>query len=145
MAEEQKQSKAAFFTRKAANAGVKLPLYTPAGEKTEHWVRILGVDSDIFRATDSEVRRTLMKAAALEGDKALTQKTIDDARLDCLAVLVADWSFPEPCTPESVREFLIEAPQIADAIDKAATKRALFTSGELSASPPTLSTSSAST
>ena len=36
----------AFFTRGVANEGVQLPLYLPTGEKSEHWVRILGVDSD---------------------------------------------------------------------------------------------------
>ena len=42
----------AFFTRGKANEGVQLPLYLPDGSKSEHWVRILGVDSDIFRAAE---------------------------------------------------------------------------------------------
>ena len=31
-----------FFTRGKANEGVQLPLYTPDGSKSEHWVRVLG-------------------------------------------------------------------------------------------------------
>ena len=47
----------AFFTRGVANEGLQLPLYLPNGEKSEHWVRVLGVDSDSFRAAEAESKR----------------------------------------------------------------------------------------
>lgn len=34
-----------FFTRENANEGIELPLLLPDGTKTEHWLRIRGVDA----------------------------------------------------------------------------------------------------
>jgi hypothetical protein len=42
------------------------------------------------------------------------------------AALVKSWSFEEPCTPASVREFLKEAPQVADAVVAAADDHSRF-------------------
>ena len=105
-----------FYTRTKANEGVKLPLSTPDGEKTDHWLMILGVDSDVFREAESEAKRSLI------------QKKADpkEAMLSVVASLVSDWSFDKPCTQEEVKAFLKEAPQIADAVDKVAGDRKLF-------------------
>ena len=43
----------AFFTRDRANEGIELPLYLPNGRKSEHWLRVLGVDSDAFRLAEA--------------------------------------------------------------------------------------------
>jgi hypothetical protein len=45
----------AFYTRQKANEGIQLPLFLPDGTKTDHWIRIRGIDSDAFRiANDTE-------------------------------------------------------------------------------------------
>jgi hypothetical protein len=50
----------AFYTRQKANEGIQLPLFLPDGTKTDHWIRIRGIDSDAFRiANDTEHRNAL--------------------------------------------------------------------------------------
>lgn len=115
----------AFFTREKAEAGIKLPLYSPLGEKTEHWLRIRGIDSDEFRVAESEARRDAMRVAAIE-DPEERNIAIADAQRSLIATLVIGWSFEQECSHSNVMKFLREAPQIQDAIDKAASRRALF-------------------
>jgi hypothetical protein len=47
---------------------------------------------------------------------------------------VVGWSYDEPVTPENVQELLANAPSLADAIDRAASKRADFVGKQLLAS-----------
>lgn len=134
----------AFFTRGVANEGVQLPLYLPTGEKSEHWVRVLGVDSDAFRAAEAESKRDAFRIAGIESreERALE---IAKSKRRLIASLVTSWSFPQECTVENVEAFFMEAPQIMDAIDLAASKRALFFVGRSNSSRPSPSTSSGST
>lgn len=131
----------AFFTRGVANEGVQLPLYTPNGEKSEHWVRVLGVDSDSFRMAEADSKRDAFRIAGIESrEERAAEITKSKRRL--IASLVAAWSFEQPCTVSNVEAFFLEAPQIMDAIDIAASKRALFFAGRSSSSQPTPSMSS---
>lgn len=114
-----------FHTRAKSSEGVNVPLMLPDGSPTEHWVKVRGVDSDEYRRADSRARRRAIDIAQ-EKDEAKREDMIEDTKLDVLSVLVADWSFDRPCTPEEVKAFLREAPQIADLVDKTAYKRALF-------------------
>ncbi|UXX42070.1 hypothetical protein [Pseudomonas phage phiH2] len=134
----------AFFTRSRANEGLELPLYLPNGQKSEHWVRILGVDSDSFRNAEAESRRDAFRIAQIE-DLADRAKAIADSKRRLVASLVVAWSFDRPCNVDEVEAFFREAPQIMDAIDLAASKRALFFGAGSSSSRPTPSTSSSST
>lgn len=134
----------AFFTRSKANEGLQLPLYLPDGNKSEHWVRILGVDSDAFRNAEAESRRDAFRIAQIE-DVAERSTAIADSKRRLVASLVAAWSFDRPCNVDEVTAFFKEAPQIMDAIDLAASKRALFFGAGSSSSRPTPSTSSSST
>jgi len=113
-----------FYTRGASNDGVKLPLVTPTGEKTEHYIMIHGVDSDVFRIADSDSKRASMRIAALpenERDEALRA-----AKRRLVAALIFAWSFDQDPTAENVEAFLVEAPQVADTVDRVAGNRALF-------------------
>lgn len=105
-----------FYTRTKANEGVKLPLSTPDGKETDHWLMIRGVDSDAFREAEADAKRSLI------------QKKADpkEAMLSAVSALVSDWSFDKPCTQDAVKDFLREAPQIADSVDKVAGDRKLF-------------------
>lgn len=130
-----------FFTRQKSNEGVVLPLSLPDGSPTEHWIRIRGVDSDEYRKADARARRKAMEIAQ-EKDEAKRDDMIEETKIDVLAALFVDWSFDKPCTAEHVREFLREAPQIAEVVDKSAYRRALFFgkgSGSSSSSPSTSS------
>lgn len=137
----------AFMTRERANEGHKIPLHTPDGQLTKHWVRVRGVDSDEFvRARNRQTR----KIAAIVEIKSEVEKedAILDATLDLHCALVADWSFSDSelmgekamaCTPENVKNFLRNAPQIAAEIDKLASHRTFFfktPSGGLMPMPP---------
>jgi hypothetical protein len=133
-----------FFTRQRANEGIKLPLVHPTtGAVTEHWLRIRGRDSDVFRRAETESRRRLVDLVkeAESNDKETVAKQLEAAEegemRKLVSALVMDWSFPDPCTPENVSEFLQEAPHIQDAIDKAAVRRSLFFAGVSSNSPDT--------
>lgn len=133
-----------FFTRGRANEGVQLPLYHPDGTKSEHWVRILGIDSDVFRTAEAESRRDAFRVAAID-DKQERSQAIAASKRRLVASLVVAWSFDGPCDLDSVEAFLVEAPQIMDAIDVAASRRALFFARGSSSSQPSQSTSSSST
>src|SRR5690554_3225672 len=134
----------AFFTRERANEGVEVPLYTPDGTKSEHWLRIRGVDSDHFRLAEAESKRDAFRVASIE-DPVERAKAIQDAKLDLIAALVISWSFEKECTPENIKEFFRQAPQIADAVDQVASKRALFFAKRSSSSVSTPKPSSGST
>ena len=56
----------AFFTRERANEGVEVPLYTPDGTKSQHWIRIRGVDSDAFREAEANSKRDAFRVASIE-------------------------------------------------------------------------------
>jgi hypothetical protein len=114
-----------FFTRKIANDGIKVPLSLPSGEETEHYFIVRGVDSDAFRNADARARRMALVISEIE-DKQEKEKMIQESHLDIIVSLIAGWSFEEECTPDNVRKLLIEAPQLADAVDKIAAKRSLF-------------------
>lgn len=134
----------AFFTRELANEGIEIPLYLPDGTKTEHWLRIRGVDSDHFRLAEAESKRDAMRVAMIE-DPLERAKAIADAKLNLIAALVISWSFEKECTLENVKEFFRQAPQIADAVDQVASKRALFFAKRSSSSLSTPKPSSGST
>lgn len=130
-----------FFTREKANEGIQVPLWRPDGTKSEHWIRIRGIDSDIFREADAMARREAVGIASVE-DPAERSRQIAALKRRLSVSLVVDWSFPEECTKEAVEKFFIEAPQIMDAIDTASGKRALFFASESSNSQPLPSTAS---
>lgn len=139
-----------FKTRQRASEGVRLPLQTPDGKPTEHWLQVRHVWSDEFQEANEaglrEVREWLAAELAsldLPDDAQLPAhlrerlaKESRRVRLAALASLVAGWSFEEEATPENVRAFLEEAPQVASAIDAFAVRNeAFFAQG--SASLPT--------
>lgn len=114
-----------FYTRDKANEGIKLPLSKPDGTKTDHYVHILGRDSDAFREADAEAKRNALKIAQIDDETEL-KKSAEEAKLSLIAKLVIGWSFEEELTFENIKTFLKEAPQIADKIDQVAGMRALF-------------------
>lgn len=127
----------AFLTRERANAGHKIPLHTPDGTLTDHWLVVRGVDSDEFTRTRNRHTRRVAEIAALPEEE--REAAILDATLDLHAALVGDWSFTMPCTVENVKAFLREAPQIAAEVDRLASNRTFFfktPSGGLMPTPP---------
>lgn len=114
-----------FFTRQKANEGVKLPLYLPDGTPSEHWIKVRGIDSDHFRKAEASAKRKAIEFAQIDDVEERANK-VRETELECIAALVAGWSFDMECTKENVVNFLREAPQIADMVNRYAARRAEF-------------------
>lgn len=132
-------SKSRFFTRAKANEGIKIELKYPDGTPTDFWIRVRGVDSDAYKKAIAEMRARAMElfgsedAGSKKKIKDMSQGEIhEDELLNIHVALVADWNIeddngkPLPCTPEEIKKFLREAPQIADQINEVSTRRKLF-------------------
>lgn len=114
-----------FFTRDRANEGIELPLFLPgSSEKSGHWLRVRGVDSDEFRTAQVLSQRNLREA--FDNGKVPTEKFHIDQKRLLVAALVAGWSFPKEFNQENLIEFLTNAPQIEEAVNQIATRRNLF-------------------
>ena len=111
-----------FHTREKANEGVKLPLVTPDGNETDHYLMVRGIDSDAFRAAESLAKRAIITAGA----DADIQEIAKEAALDVVTSLVSAWSFDDELTTDNIKGFLRDAPQITNEIDRIAGDRALF-------------------
>ena len=114
-----------FFTRQAANEGVKLPLQHPDGTPSGHWLQVRGIDSDSFRRAETKGKQRVMELLSVKDDH-LREEEIEKAEVECIASLVAGWSFPQPLTQEEVVLFLTEAPQIREQVNSFAARRAAF-------------------
>ena len=126
-----------FFTRQKANQGKKLPLFTPEGAKTEHYFKLLGVDSDVFRKAEVEAKREAMEVLELfKEDKDAEKRNEALAHLSrkTLASAVVEWSFEQELTIDNVANFFKEAPQIYDAVNRFVGNRELFFAKELKSS-----------
>ena len=111
-----------FATRGPANKGIKLPLVSPGGGATDYWIEILGIDSDQFR----EAEHNLLASLAKDIDETAGFAELESKKAELLSSLITGWNLKEKFTKENVEKLLIEAPQIAEAINKAAADRALF-------------------
>ena len=83
----------------------------------DEWLDYLGTDSDAFREAKREMQKLTM-AGEIEGE---------DVEPFLLSSLIVDWSFDEECNDENKRELLRESPALAEALDRAASRRANFT------------------
>ncbi len=130
----------ALFTRGGANAGAVMEVLGPDGKKTEHWIRVRGVDSDEFQKAHALMRRRLMEYIEQHGtdikkDEAY-QEHLANLRREHQASLVMDWSFEEPCTKEAAIELFTNARYIAEQVDEFAGKRDRFVStGQIACEP----------
>lgn len=114
-----------FFTRQNANRGTRLALADPTtGKETEHFLHVLGTNSDAFAAANAQVRKDMLVAAEKaqeaesQGDKAaIIHQAREDGNLKVMASLISDWSFDMPCTEENKMHFLKEAPQIVSTLN----------------------------
>ena len=108
-----------FYTRDTANEGVKIDLFLPTGEKSEHSITVAGIDSDRFRHANNALLRKLAKQSKEENKEV-------DFELELLAHCVISWTFNEELTTESAKAFLLNAPQIRDKADQIIGNRERF-------------------
>lgn len=114
-----------FYTRQIANEGVKLPLWYPDGTISEHSFQVRGIDSDAFRQAEAKAKRKAIELAQIE-DLQARAEAVREVELECIAALIASWTFEIECTLTNVVNFLREAPQIADMVNRFAAKRAEY-------------------
>lgn len=123
-----------YKTREKANEGIKVKLIDPStGRVGEDWVEVVSSLSDAFREARDKALQNAGETAGL-GDEAKRKDAIAEVKAKMHAALVKSWSFDEPCTPEAVREFLREAPQVADAVVSVADDHSRFFGNGLSGS-----------
>ena len=122
---EQKAGMDSFFTSESASEGVRMPLNDPLGRRTEHWLHIIGADSDEFRLADSAAKRRAVELGSITDETARDTAVMELTR-KLTATLVKDWSFDQPCTQANIIEFFKKAPQIERAVNIAAVNRSLF-------------------
>jgi hypothetical protein len=121
-----------FFTRETANKGITLPLYTPDGEKSEHSLTILGVDSDAHYKAELNEKRKIMSLQAqvqnLSPEKRdeLVAEMQQACEIEIFAALIGDWTFKQKCSHANKVKFLTNAPQFTTLIDKIASDRKRF-------------------
>lgn len=121
-----------FKTRSKANEGVRVPLSTPDGKKTDHWLQIRSVWSDEYQAARSELVRQAIedgkKAAEAKPDEVASVRKESDRRRRAAAAasLIAGWSFDLEFSEEAVTDFLLEAPQILAHVERIAEDNARF-------------------
>jgi len=116
-----------FFTREVANEGLLMPLKLPNGEPSDEWIRVLGRDSDQFRAAELIANRKALNALeSFTGDAHAAEEIGVNLQRECIAALISAWSFELELTLDNKLRVLREAPQIADAINLLAGDRARF-------------------
>ncbi len=125
----------AFFTRARANEGVTIPLHTPEGAESGHWLEISGIDGDAFQKAKARQPRIMAEIAVIENEEEREAAAMV-AMCNLLAVVVKSWTFNDPakmpsgelyeCNVANASMFLQEAPQIRTRIDEIISSRAGF-------------------
>jgi len=120
-----------FYTKDAANEGVKVPLYWPDGKKSDFWLLVAGVDSDVYTQAKTKLDRYAMTAyKGLEDDEAqsIHLGKVTELKASC----VLDWNMRDndgndvAFTFENVVKLLDKAPQLMKEIDDVIYDRTQF-------------------
>lgn len=120
------EAKTKFGTKKLANEGVRLYLVDPAtGLKTEHWLTVLGTDSQAFRSTKVTGQRAIAGKDWSKNEEG-REKAIQEHRMDLTTCIVTGWSFEDTFTKDALKEFFDESPGVAEQVDIFASDRSNF-------------------
>jgi len=103
-----------FRTAKFHSEAQKLPLFLPDGTESEHYLQIIGVKSPIMRKKKSDLIRNAAKSIK-EGE--WNDDVAAELNTQLIASAIVGWSFDEECSYENVYQFLVDAPEIFDAVD----------------------------
>ena len=123
-----------FYTKPKSDAGIKLQLERPDGTPTDEFLIVRGIDSDAFQQKQIEVRSAILREMKEDESDEHFDAIQQRHKIDLLASLVAGWSFDKKCKLEDVKEFLTNAPHIADKIDSISADRVFFMQTESDAS-----------
>tara|TARA_R110000796_G_scaffold17656_2_gene54197 strand:- start:14488 stop:14931 length:444 start_codon:yes stop_codon:yes gene_type:complete len=119
-----------FDVKSTSDAGIKVKLFTPNGDETEHWLTVLGADSDVFAQAESDALKKQIEATRrLEASPKLLADANRKISRDMVAKLVRSWSLTETageCNTENVSKFFTKAPQIYEQVNSVAGNRKNF-------------------
>ena len=127
-----------FFTQAAVEEGVKIPLTLADGTETDHWLKVIGVDSEL--ALKAQITRDRKLSIKNKGkSKSKVSKTItlqevketEDLIFETYASLVVDWSFDRECTKENIIELFTNARYISIQVKEAAEDQSNFMKSNL--------------
>lgn len=122
-----KSAMSEFYTRASANEGKKVFLSKPDGTPTKYYLIVRSQWSDAFQAAKARAMQTVARLVA--GQEISPQDAADAQTLECAVALIAGWNLPDEFTVDNVREFLREAPQIRQRVDKiAGSDKSFFSS-----------------
>jgi len=115
-----------FFTLPQSEAGVVVPLILPDGGKTEHWFKVLGVDSETFRKGTVRIHQKFLKQVGKE--LPLEERMVEKREKDLLfiSLLISEWSFDMPCNEENKVRILRNAPALTETVDAFSNNRSNF-------------------
>ena len=103
-----------FMTKKYHGVAQKLMLYSPDGRATDHYLELVGMDSEKVRKAKKQLYTDIAKNVKEGGFD-------DDMQYDfttrLLASSIVGWSFKKELSDESAFDFVSNAPSIRDAID----------------------------
>lgn len=114
-----------FFTREEANLGRQMFLQTRDGKSTSEFLIVRGIDSDEYRRVHQRNMRNAIRVASIKDDEERARK-ISECQTDEIVALVCGWSFKKPFNEHALRDFLMQAPQIAEEVDRFAGNRVRF-------------------
>lgn len=121
------KSYADFITRPQANEGIKIDLMLPTGEKSEHWLLVAGVDSDIYRKGKAGLMRLALKQGKEKSeDESKENEEYNEAIQRLYASCILDWSFSEGASIDEKVSLLADAPQLRDRLEDVIYSRSLF-------------------
>lgn len=124
-----------FSTAKLGNEGVKIDLTDVEGKPTEHWIKILSVDSTVFKTAQAKFRQAIIEMQQDSPDENELFQHGEKSEVETrklLASLVVGWSFknddgtPYECNQSNVMQVLKDAPVLATEIDEASVQRKNF-------------------
>lgn len=103
-----------FFIKEQAEEGKRVDLHLPTGEQTDDYLIIRSAYSDAFVEAKNQAYR----------DALANDNEVDTNRV--LASLIKEWSFDEELTLDSATQFLTNAPQVAEQLNKLSADAEFF-------------------
>lgn len=114
-----------YKIRQQAQTPKRVNLRDPAtGVETEDWLEIRSSLSDEFIQARDETMQAVQSLNTSNPEE--RKKAVAELQLNLKVALVSGWSFEEPCTPENVRDWLRDAPQVQMLILAVADNSAAF-------------------
>jgi len=115
-----------LYTTDLHDAGSEVEIFDDQGNKTGLFIRVVGIDSAIFRAQAKKQQKAYMESLR-------SKKDFDDETFgtDTLVAATIDWrGTDEKFTKKLCKELYTKAPYIKDQIDSFMADRANFTSAK---------------